>query len=553
MNPNEQLYSNLGKLKRKQRQLGLTSSDTGLQEPGSLEPQPQPEDLEFYAQMFQEMALQQYPLRSQDRQELAFFQRSLHLSDEDAIALQQHIAMRLGLPLADDDLPNEPVLPQPVKFTAAPPGASSSSPSLPPLGATVPPQEFPQDILGEGSTTPTVQSKPPSSHSNPAKDAVIQRLGSLEQPAQPGNQDLPGQAASVPVTQAPAEAGRSPDPAIAAPTATPTTATPTTAAPPETLVQPPVTQTAAQVPAAAAAEQGSVEVAGAEAPAKTKWWLDKRFLILFFGLLAALTGLAVMFATSRQFLQSPGPDPQAAQQLLQSGTQNLQRGEFEAALKAFDEAIRLNSEDFNAYINRGYARHQLRDLDGAASDYSRAIELNQNSAEAFNNRSHVRVDQRRYDEAIKDATRALELNPNLPEANVNLGNALFAQRDLDRAAQQFQAALQSNASSTTKARAHNNRGNIFLANDQVQQAGTEYDSAIQLDPRYADAFFNRGIANERNQNYPAAARDFAEAAKLYETQNNRDRSREAQTRADRMRQQNPSTPPPPATPNQQSV
>lgn len=534
MNPNERFVS---KLRQKQKELGLTDSDTGLEEiaPILAHPMPRQEDVAFYEQMFAEMAQQRLPLHESDRRELQYFQQSFHLSDEDVSAIEQQVLAAMGFDADSYDITNEP--PPVSKFPVSPPGV------------TVAPQDSYSSV---GSNTPTQPSRPatPSAGLTAAQNAVLQRLG-YPDPTLAQQAAAEAQLPSIPPTQAPPEAVKSPTPptADAAPPVQPAVA------PQETVVQP--SPAAKAAPAEPPAEKPGAEAVSATpepAPEKKKqWWLDKSFLFPFFGLLAALTGIAIIFGMSRQFLQPTTVDPQAAQQFVLSGTQSMQQGQYQAAIKAFDEALRLNPNDAKTHINRGYARHRVGDLNGAIADYNEAIEINGNSAEAFNNRSHVRFDQSRFDDAVKDASRALELNPNLPEANVNLGNAFFAQGDLDRAAQQFQAVLQSAASSQTKSRAHNNRGNIFLARNQVTEAGGAYDQAIQLDPQYADAFFNRGLANERSRNFPAAANDFKEAARLYQAQGNRSRSRDAQAKAERMQRESPSTPLPPASPNEQPI
>jgi tetratricopeptide (TPR) repeat protein len=532
MNPNERFVS---KLRQKQKELGLTDSDTGLEEmaPILAQPMPRQEDVAFYEQMFAEMAQQRLPLHDSDRRELQYFQQSFHLSDEDVFAIEQQVLAAMGFDADSYDITNEP--PPVSKFPVSPPGM------------TVAPQDSYSSV---GSNTPTQPSRPAASAGlTAAQNAVIQRLGypdpASAQPSAPEAQLPP-----IPPTQAPPEAVRSPAP----PTADATPPAQPPAAPQETVVQPPAANVAPAEPPAAKPGVIAVPATPEATPAvKKQWWLDKSFLIPFFGLLAALTGIAIIFGMSRQFLQPTTVDPQAAQQFVQSGTQSMQQGQYQAAIKSFDEALRLNPNDDKTYINRGYARHRVGDLNGAIADYNQAIELNGNSAEAFNNRSHVRFDQGQFDNSVKDASRALELNANLPEANVNLGNAFFAQGDLDRAAQQFQSVLQSAASSQTKSRAHNNRGNIFLARNQVTEAGGAYDQAIQLDPQYADAFFNRGLANERSRNFPAAANDFKDAARLYQAQGNRSRSRDAQSKAERMQRESPSTPLPPGSSNQQAI
>ncbi|MDX2245020.1 MAG: tetratricopeptide repeat protein [Leptolyngbyaceae cyanobacterium bins.302] len=535
MNPNERLVS---ELKRKQKGLGLTDEDTGLQESPSLTQlnAPKPEDLEFYEQVFVEMVQQRFPLQESDRRDLEYFQRAFRLSDEDVLEIEQRVMQEEGL-LEADEMPSEP---RQVSFR---------NPS-PPMGATMPPQDT---YSGEGSTTPTIPNRPPSANRAAMQSRVKQRsemdVGNIGGQAQAPEMSGQGMATAgmAPIAvDPPAEPQRSSTPA---PSAEPAPA----AAPEATVVQAPASN-----PAPVPTTQVNIKPAEAEPPASESTpppakrfpSLNRNVLLAFGGItLFLLTAGLVSWFTLRSFTNATTPDPDGSKQFMTAGTQKSQQGQFQAAIADFDRAIQLNSTDANAYINRGYARHRSGNLGGAVDDYRKAIELNPNSALAYSNLSHVRFDQGRFSDAEKDANQAIGLKKDLPEAYVNLGNALFAQGKPDQASQQFQTALNLPASNSTKARAHNNRGNIFLERGEVQQAGQEYDQAIQLDPQYADAFFNRAIAHERNQNFLAAAQDFAESANLYKAQGNDRRSQESQTRADRARQASGTTPPPPATPN----
>ena len=42
--------------------------------------------------------------------------------------------------------------------------------------------------------------------------------------------------------------------------------------------------------------------------------------------------------------------------------------------------------------------------------------------------------------------------------------------------------------------AYNNRGNAFITSGQLDQALADYDTAIELNPRYVEAYYNRGVA-----------------------------------------------------------
>lgn len=541
MNPNERLVS---KLRQKQKELGLTDDDTGLQESPTLmhANAPRQEDLEFYEQMFGEMAQRQYPLHESDRRELEYFQQVFHLSDDDVFDIEQRVLGDIGMPPVYDDMDFQP---------------SPAFPPASPLGATAPPQDY---YSGEGSTTPTQRNRPASANRAAVQNAAMQNIMSRmgKQPVDPAAAQFdPGLMRSQPdpadwypaEPQFPGDIAQSPsadNPEMTAAETPVTSAESAASASPVTEVS-----SVATPPTAAKAETVVQAAPEPPPPPKRRRFLERRVLLLFaFLSLFLLTAGLVAWAMLRLYaLPTPTADPQQAKQLVAQGAQKTQKGELQAALQDLDRAIQLNPNDANAYINRGYARHRSGNLGGAVDDYRRAIELNPNSAQAHSNLSHVRFDQRNYAEAAKEATRAIELKNDLPEARVNLGNALFAQGELDRASQEFQAALDLPASNPTKARAHNNRGNIFLARDQIQDAGQQYDQALSLDPTYADAFFNRAIAHERNQNFQAALQDFTDAAKLYRSQGNDRRGREAQAKADQMQQALGTTPPPPTSPN----
>jgi tetratricopeptide (TPR) repeat protein len=62
-------------------------------------------------------------------------------------------------------------------------------------------------------------------------------------------------------------------------------------------------------------------------------------------------------------------------------------GEYEAAVRDYDEAIRLNGEDVNAYYNRGASHFALEDYSVAIADYDAVIRLDPEFADAYSKRA----------------------------------------------------------------------------------------------------------------------------------------------------------------------
>ena len=65
-------------------------------------------------------------------------------------------------------------------------------------------------------------------------------------------------------------------------------------------------------------------------------------------------------------------------------------GQHSAAILDYDAAIRLDPNDALAYVNRGYAKHQLRQYFAAIADYNKAIDLDSNDAHAYFGRGLAR-------------------------------------------------------------------------------------------------------------------------------------------------------------------
>jgi len=79
------------------------------------------------------------------------------------------------------------------------------------------------------------------------------------------------------------------------------------------------------------------------------------------------------------------------------------------AINAYNEAIRLNPDNAEAYNNRGTVKRSLGQHEAALADYDKAIELNPDDATAYNNRGVTKKNLGRLNEAREDYQKALTL------------------------------------------------------------------------------------------------------------------------------------------------
>lgn len=79
------------------------------------------------------------------------------------------------------------------------------------------------------------------------------------------------------------------------------------------------------------------------------------------------------------------------------------------AIKDYDEAVRLNPQDADAYNNRGFAYNNLGQFHLAIEDFDEAVRLNPEVAKAYVNRGIAYTLIGRATEAQRDADQAVSL------------------------------------------------------------------------------------------------------------------------------------------------
>lgn len=96
------------------------------------------------------------------------------------------------------------------------------------------------------------------------------------------------------------------------------------------------------------------------------------------------------------------------------------------------------------YTKLGSERLAKKEFDAAISAYTDAIKLNPNKAEAFAGRGNAYVFKGEYDRAIADLTEALRLNMNYSWAYATRGGAYFMKSQYDRALSDLSSAIKIN-------------------------------------------------------------------------------------------------------------
>ena len=155
--------------------------------------------------------------------------------------------------------------------------------------------------------------------------------------------------------------------------------------------------------------------------------------------------------------------------LFNLGIQSINSKDYKLAIYYFNEVIKLNVNNVEAYYNKGLAKYYLANnekgnkeeynkfINEAIEDYNKAIELNPNYSEAYNNRGIAKSDLGNLKEALEDYNKSVELNPYYSDP-------------------------------------YNNIGVIMATLNEYEEALKNFNKSIELNPYYAKLYFNRGKA-----------------------------------------------------------
>jgi lipoprotein NlpI len=147
------------------------------------------------------------------------------------------------------------------------------------------------------------------------------------------------------------------------------------------------------------------------------------------------------------------------------------------ALSDCNEAIRADSSNAAAYLNRGNAYLNKSDFERAFGDFNAAIQLDPKNAWAFAERGNLYKNKGDLDHALADLNDAIRLDP-------TYALAFFA------------------------------RGDLYKSLGDLTRAMADMNESIRLDPNFAPAYFTRGRLSYMIGNNPAALENFTKSIKL---------------------------------------
>ncbi|MBN1275313.1 tetratricopeptide repeat protein [Candidatus Woesearchaeota archaeon] len=160
-------------------------------------------------------------------------------------------------------------------------------------------------------------------------------------------------------------------------------------------------------------------------------------------------------------------------------------------VELFDKDVDINGFPARLSYNKGHSLLLREKPDLAVNFFTQAIEKNKNFVEAYNLRGRCLKYLNNFKDALADFNRAISINEQFGEGWRNKGNAHLYLNEFDEMIIAFNQAIELMPQSSL---AINNRGFGYFIKKDFQNALNDHLVAIEIDPHYAEAHYDKAMA-----------------------------------------------------------
>jgi len=211
-------------------------------------------------------------------------------------------------------------------------------------------------------------------------------------------------------------------------------------------------------------------------------------------------------------------DPNHFDALHYLGVIHYQQGDFQEALALIERAVKIFPAHSVSQSNLGNVYQALARLGDAQQAYTRSLELNPQFADAYFNLGVVSDSLNLPQCALDSYNRCLVLNSNFAPAYNNRALTLRKLAALGKAVIEFDWVCRDYELAThlnpNFAQAFFNWGVALHENQDLEQALIKYNTAIRLDPHFATVYNNRGNLLLEMGDFEAALQSLTKALEL---------------------------------------
>ncbi len=201
--------------------------------------------------------------------------------------------------------------------------------------------------------------------------------------------------------------------------------------------------------------------------------------------------------------------------LFQQANQLYYQGKSQEAITKYNEILKIDSNYYQAWTNRGYALGSLQEYNKMLESCSAATIIELKAVYAWNCKGEALHNLKQYDQAIAAFDEAIALDSKDPVFWINKTESLLAKKKtdkalavIDEAIKLFEPIKEKETSQRNLSVAFSHKGKVLLQKPEYREALKAYDQALAYNPNYFAAQRGRGIALQGLGRYDEATAQF---------------------------------------------
>ena len=200
-------------------------------------------------------------------------------------------------------------------------------------------------------------------------------------------------------------------------------------------------------------------------------------------------------------LLSCGKEKADKQRFLMKGNDALSKQAYKKALGYYGEALKIDSCYIHALNNIGIVQYEHGKYSEAVRNYDMALSCDPEFWKAYGNRANAYYQLNEWYRALDDFEYLERKIPDTAYVHFGLGLVKAKMRKYDEAIEAFDRAL---ALDSANVEVLVNRGTVYYYKNELDQALTDLNLAIELNPKESNAYNAKSLLRAEQGNYQEA-------------------------------------------------
>ena len=166
-------------------------------------------------------------------------------------------------------------------------------------------------------------------------------------------------------------------------------------------------------------------------------------------------------------------------------------GRNEESIDCFDQCLSIKPDDYHACHAKGILLYGLGRYEEAIASYDKSVNIKPDQQDIWGNRGFTLLNLERREEALFSFDRALEINPDDHKVWYSRGLLLYVLDRAEEAISCYDKALEINPDDHE---VYYDRGSALRSLGKNEEAITSYDQALQIKPDDYEAWCSRSVA-----------------------------------------------------------